>query len=72
MINNIMIGHEFLLREFGVTPKIGWELGSRGQSEANKRIYADLGYEATFEANVHASIIGDREVNQAMDYIYRP
>jgi len=24
MINNMMFGHEFLLKEFGVTPRIGW------------------------------------------------
>jgi hypothetical protein len=24
MINNMMIGHEFILREFGVKPRIGW------------------------------------------------
>ena len=23
-INNMMIGHEFLLKEFGITPRIGW------------------------------------------------
>lgn len=24
MINNMMIGHEFALRELGVRPRIGW------------------------------------------------
>jgi hypothetical protein len=24
MINNMMIGHEFILQEFGVKPRIGW------------------------------------------------
>ena len=24
MINNMMIGHEFIMKEFGVRPRIGW------------------------------------------------
>ena len=24
MINNMMLGHDFVLREFGVKPRIGW------------------------------------------------
>ena len=24
MINNMMIGHDFILKEFGVKPRIGW------------------------------------------------
>lgn len=24
MINNMMVGHDFLNREFGVTPRVGW------------------------------------------------
>jgi len=24
MINNMMLGHEFILREFGTKPRIGW------------------------------------------------
>jgi len=24
MINNMMIGHDFVLREFGVRPRVGW------------------------------------------------
>jgi len=24
MINNMMVGHEFVLKEFGVKPRVGW------------------------------------------------
>ena len=26
LINNMMIGHQFLLKEFGVKPRVGWAL----------------------------------------------
>ena len=24
MLNNMMVGHEFVLKEFGVRPRVGW------------------------------------------------
>jgi len=35
MINNMVQGHQFLMREFGKVPKIGWHLDSFGHSSAN-------------------------------------
>ena len=36
MLDNMMIGHEFILKEFGVTPRIGWSIDPFGHSNANK------------------------------------
>ena len=46
IINNFMIGHEFLQKEFGVIPKIGWNIDDFGHSDANSRIFGQMGYEA--------------------------
>ena len=35
MLNNMMIGHEFVQREFGVTPRVGWHIDPFGHSNAN-------------------------------------
>jgi hypothetical protein len=48
MILNMHIGHSFLQKEFGVTPKIGWMLDAFGHSEANAALFADFGFEAFF------------------------
>ena len=48
IINNMYIGHNFLKREFGVVPKIGWSLGSHGHSVANSALYSDMGFDAVF------------------------
>ena len=48
MINNMMIGNQFLLDEFGVKPRIGWHIDPFGHSSANVRLFADMGFEAWF------------------------
>jgi alpha-mannosidase len=52
MINNMIIGHTFLQAEFGITPRIGWNLDSFGHSSTNARLFADLGFEAQFFARL--------------------
>ena len=41
-----MMGHRFILEEFGkeALPKIGWQIDQFGHSEAAKRIFAELGF----------------------------
>lgn len=47
-----MIGHEFLQKEFGITPKIGWNLDAFGHSATNARLFAQLGFEAQFFSHI--------------------
>jgi alpha-mannosidase len=44
------IGHGFLKKEFGVTPKVGWMLDTFGHSAANAALFSDFGFEALFIA----------------------
>jgi alpha-mannosidase len=48
MINNMMIGHEFVQREFGVKPRVGWHIDPFGHSNANMRLMAEMGFDAFF------------------------
>jgi alpha-amylase/alpha-mannosidase (GH57 family) len=34
IINNMMIGHEFIKKTFGVYPKVGWNVDTFGHSDA--------------------------------------
>lgn len=52
MINNMMKGHEFLLQEFGVKPKIGWHVDPFGHSNGNPRLFAEMGLEAWIFARI--------------------
>jgi lysosomal alpha-mannosidase len=50
IINNMMKGHAFLKKEFGVKPRVGWHIDAFGHSSANARLFADFGFEAQFFA----------------------
>lgn len=52
MINNMMMGHTFLEKEFGVRPRIGWHLDPFGHSNANPRLFAEMGMDAWFFARL--------------------
>jgi len=72
MINNMIIGHTFLQSEFGITPRIGWNLDSFGHSSTNARVFADLGFEAQFFARLDRMDKQQRVKEHAMEYIWRP
>ena len=52
IIDNIMVGHEFLKKEFGVVPRTAWLIDSFGHSSTNARLYADIGFDALFVARL--------------------
>lgn len=72
MINNMMHGHQFLLKEFGVKPRIGWHIDPFGHSNANPRLFADMGFEAWFFARLDHADRDQRLKDRSMNYLWRP
>lgn len=53
ILNNMWLGHEFLKKEFdGYTPRVGWHIDPFGHSNANPRLFAEMGLEAWFFARL--------------------
>jgi alpha-mannosidase len=46
MINNMLIGHNFVMREFGITPRVAWHIDPFGHSSANADLLAKMGFDA--------------------------
>ena len=53
ILRNFEAAHDFLLKEFGVIPKIGWQLDPFGHSAANALLFAEMGMEAMFFARIN-------------------
>lgn len=67
-----MIGHQFLKQEFGIAPKIGWDIDTFGHSHTNTRIFAELGYDAMFFSRLDYAEKDKRNANQSMNFLWRP
>lgn len=72
MINNHMIGHEFLLKEFGVKPRIGWQIDPFGHSNTNARFFAEMGFDAWFFGRMDWGDDSTREVLKEYEFVWMP
>jgi hypothetical protein len=72
MINNMMIGHDFILQEFGVKPRIGWSIDPFGHSSFNTRLYAEMGFDAFFFARTDYSDKNKRSNDLSLEYVWYP
>lgn len=72
MIDNMMIGHQFLLKEFGVKPRIGWHIDPFGHSSANPRLFADMGFDAWFFSRLDYQDKERRLAAKEMEWVWRP
>ena len=72
MINNMMKGHEFLRDTFDYKPRVGWHVDPFGHSNANPRLFADMGFEAWMFARLSYDDKDARLKKQAMNTLWRP
>ena len=74
MLNNVMLGHQFMQKEFGVIPKVGWDMRAVGHSGTHARINAQLGYEGQFFSGVDVKLKDElmKPENKSMNFFWRP
>lgn len=72
IINNMYIGHGFLKREFGVTPKVAWMIDSFGHTQANAALFADMGFEAMFIGRVDYQVRDQLKRDKSLIFLWRP
>ena len=72
IINNMQYGHEFLLEEFGIRPRIAWHVDPFGHSNANPRLFAEMGFDAWFFARLDYQDKEKRMDEQSLQRVWRP
>ena len=74
IIGNFYTGHQWLKNEFGVAPKVGWNIDAFGHTQANAALFHDLGFDALFFARAGRDEIEQRfdPKNQASHFLWRP
>jgi hypothetical protein len=72
MINNMMIGHDWVMKNFGVKPRIGWQIDPFGHSSTNARLFSEMGFDAWFFARLDYQDKEKRLNERSMEFIWRP
>lgn len=72
MIDNMQIGHDFVLKEFGVKPSIGWQIDPFGHSNTNARLFAEMGFDAWFFARLDQQDKDRRVDTNEMEFVWMP
>ena len=72
MIENMMYGHRFILENFGVKPRIGWQIDPFGHSNTNARLFAEMGFDAWFFARLDHKDKDRRMDDKELEWIWRP
>lgn len=72
MIDNMQIGHDFILKEFGVKPSIGWQIDPFGHSNTNARLFAEMGFDAWFFARLDDEDKQRRVDTNEMEFVWMP
>ena len=52
IVDQMTIGHEFLKKEFGIVPTIGWQIDPFGHSNTQAKLFYDMGFDAFFLTRV--------------------
>jgi len=72
IIENFAIGHKFAKDNFGVKPRVGWQLDPFGHSNTNIRIFAEMGFDGWFMARIDSDDKNRRMNNKELEWIHRP
>jgi len=71
MIDQTTLGHQFLLKEFGVVPSIGWQIDPFGHSATQASLYALMGMNAWFFGRIDWQDRLVREKHKTCEVIMR-
>ena len=66
------LGHQWLKREIGVVPKIGWMMDSFGHSSGNAALFADFGFDAMFFTRMDGEQKEEYKKTGDLQFIWRP
>lgn len=71
-IDQMTLGHQFLLENFGVTPEIGWHIDPFGHASAQAALFAQMGFKAFFFARIDYQDKMKRFQDQGMEMVWIP
>jgi len=71
IIEQMSEGHDFLMREFGVKPRIGWHIDPFGHASGQASIFAQMGFDAFFFGRIDYSEHNWRNQTLGLEFVWR-
>ena len=71
-IDNMAVGHQFILDNFNVTPSIGWQIDPFGHSSTSAALFAKMGFDGLWFARVDLQDKVQRSNNKSLEMLWQP
>jgi lysosomal alpha-mannosidase len=71
IIDQMTRGHLFLFNEFGVRPRIGWQVDPFGHANTQASLFAQMGFDAFFFGRIDYQDWAVRNETQQFEFIWR-
>ena len=72
IIDQIRIGNQFLLEEFGILPKTGWYIDSFGHSAGNAHILSQMNFDNLVLGRMHTDFLELMQKKQKTEFYWDP
>jgi hypothetical protein len=72
LIDHITEGHDYIMRNFGVRPRIAWQIDPFGHSSLTPTLFAQMGMEALVTNRIHYSLKSDLKARGKMEFFWAP
>ena len=69
---NMMTGHAFLFKNFGLTPKHAWHADAFGHSSATVELFSRMGFESISFARIDDEEKEIRKGKKELEFIWQP
>jgi len=71
-IDQMTLGHQFLLQTFNVTPTVGWHIDPFGHASAQAALFAQMGFKAFYFSRIDYQDKTQRLAQKAMEMVWIP
>lgn len=71
LLEQYTIGHDWLYKNFGIRPTVGWQIDAIGHSSATPALMALMGYEALVINRVHYRLKQQFKSEKRMEFFWK-
>lgn len=69
LIDNFVLGHQFVYDKFGVTPLIGYQIDSFGHSSVLAELMIEMGYKGLVLTRIHYHDKETRKKDKSLEFM---